>query len=557
MELFGLEIKRRFDKNRDDSPSQNTLKSFVPPTDEEGGVTTVAAGGYFGQYYDLDGSRGSSERDMIIKYREAAEQPETDNAIDDIVNEAIVTNDIGSPVSLNVDDLDYTDEVKKKVVNEFENVTKMLKFKEYGGELFRKWYVDGKIYFHMIVDSSAPKEGIKELRYIDPIYMRKVREVNKEVDKLTGITVAETVDEFFVYNDIDMTSATTVSNMGSGGETLHGVKVAKEAIVYVTSGIMDSTRSKVMSHLHKSLKLINQLRMLEDALVIYRISRAPERRIFYIDVGNLPKGKAEEYVRNMMSQYRNKIVYDSNSGEVRDDRRHKSMLEDFFLPRREGGRGTEITTLPGGENLGQIDDILFFQKKLYKSLNVPLSRLESESGFQVGRATEINREEVKFQKFIDRLRQKFSYIFLTALKTQLVLKGIIVEEDWDSIEENIYVDYQKDNYFSELKEFEILRDRFEILSQMDEYVGKYYSKEWVRKNILQQDDIEIEQQNQQIADESDEGEGEEGEDDLFSDTIPSNKTGKLEDELANNGGDLEKDLDNQPTLEQIIPQELK
>ena len=557
MELFGLEIKRRFDKNRDDSPSQNTLKSFVPPTDEEGGVTTVAAGGYFGQYYDLDGSRGSSERDMIIKYREAAEQPETDNAIDDIVNEAIVTNDIGSPVSLNVDDLDYTDEVKKKVVNEFENVTKMLKFKEYGGELFRKWYVDGKIYFHMIVDSSAPKEGIKELRYIDPIYMRKVREVNKEVDKLTGITVAETVDEFFVYNDIDMTSATTVSNMGSGGETLHGVKVAKEAIVYVTSGIMDSTRSKVMSHLHKCLKLINQLRMLEDALVIYRISRAPERRIFYIDVGNLPKGKAEEYVRNMMSQYRNKIVYDSNSGEVRDDRRHKSMLEDFFLPRREGGRGTEITTLPGGENLGQIDDILFFQKKLYKSLNVPLSRLESESGFQVGRATEINREEVKFQKFIDRLRQKFSYIFLTALKTQLVLKGIIVEEDWDSIEENIYVDYQKDNYFSELKEFEILRDRFEILSQMDEYVGKYYSKEWVRKNILQQDDIEIEQQNQQIADESDEGEGEEGEDDLFSDTIPSNKTGKLEDELANNGGDLEKDLDNQPTLEQIIPQELK
>ena len=557
MELFGLEIKRRFDKNRDDSPSQNTLKSFVPPTDEEGGVTTVAAGGYFGQYYDLDGSRGSSERDMIIKYREAAEQPETDNAIDDIVNEAIVTNDIGSPVSLNVDDLDYTDEVKKKVVNEFENVTKMLKFKEYGGELFRKWYVDGKIYFHMIVDSSAPKEGIKELRYIDPIYMRKVREVNKEVDKLTGITVAETVDEFFVYNDIDMTSATTVSNMGSGGETLHGVKVAKEAIVYVTSGIMDSTRSKVMSHLHKCLKLINQLRMLEDALVIYRISRAPERRIFYIDVGNLTKGKAEEYVRNMMSQYRNKIVYDSNSGEVRDDRRHKSMLEDFFLPRREGGRGTEITTLPGGENLGQIDDILFFQKKLYKSLNVPLSRLESESGFQVGRATEINREEVKFQKFIDRLRQKFSYIFLTALKTQLVLKGIIVEEDWDSIEENIYVDYQKDNYFSELKEFEILRDRFEILSQMDEYVGKYYSKEWVRKNILQQDDIEIEQQNQQIADESDEGEGEEGEDDLFSDTIPSNKTGKLEDELANNGGDLEKDLDNQPTLEQIIPQELK
>ena len=297
--------------------------------------------------------------------------------------------------------------------------------------------------------------------------------------------------------------------------------------------------------------------MLEDALVIYRISRAPERRIFYIDVGNLPKGKAEEYVRNMMSQYRNKIVYDSNSGEVRDDRRHKSMLEDFFLPRREGGRGTEITTLPGGENLGQIDDILFFQKKLYKSLNVPLSRLESESGFQVGRATEINREEVKFQKFIDRLRQRFSYIFLTALKTQLVLKGIIVEDDWPSIEENIYVDYQKDNYFSELKEFEILRDRFEILSQMDEYVGKYYSKEWVRKNILQQDDIEIERQNQQIADESDEGEEEGGDDDLFSDTKPSNKSGNLEDELDGAGGELENDLKDETTLEQIFPQQIK
>tara|TARA_A100001201_G_scaffold143224_2_gene143969 strand:- start:165 stop:1847 length:1683 start_codon:yes stop_codon:yes gene_type:complete len=545
MEIFGYEIKKRFNKNQDDSPNEvSTIKSFVPKTDDEG-VATISAGGYFGQYYDIDGTRGSSDRDQIIKYREAAEQPETDNAIDDIVNEAIVSTDIGAPVTLNVDDLEYEDDVKKKILNEFQEVVKLFKFKEYGSELFRKWYIDGKIFFHIVVDSANPKAGIEELRYIDPLYIRKVREIKKEVDKLTGVTVDETVDEYYVYNDIDQVSATTTSNMQTtGGEgTLHGVKVANEAVVYVPSGIMDATRTKVLSHLHKSLKLINQLRMLEDALVIYRISRAPERRIFYIDVGNLPKGKAEEYVRNMMSQYRNKIVYDQTSGEVRDDRRHKSMLEDFFLPRREGGRGTEITTLPGGENLGQIEDILFFQKKLYKSLNVPLSRLESESGFQVGRATEINREEVKFQKFIDRLRTKFSYIFLTALKTQLVLKGIIVEDDWDSIEEGMFVDYQKDNYFSELKEFEILRDRFDILSQMDEYVGKYYSKEWVRKNILHQDDTEIEQQNQQIADEKEDAGGGE-DDDLFNSTQP-----KLEDELNQMGGDLEKDLKKEQNLE--------
>ena len=308
---------------------------------------------------------------------------------------------------------------------------------------------------------------------------------------------------------------------------------------------MDSSRTKVLSHLHKSVKIINQLRMLEDALVIYRISRAPERRIFYIDVGNLPKGKAEEYVRNMMSQYRNKIVYDADNGEVRDDRRHKSMLEDFFLPRREGGRGTEITTLPGGENLGQIDDILFFQKKLYKSLNVPMSRLDSESGFQVGRATEINREEVKFHKFTSRLRQKFSNIFLSALKTQLILKGIINEDDWPMISENIFVDYQKDNYFAELKEFEIMRDRFDMMSQVENLVEQgYYSKEWVRKNILAQDDQEIEMIDKQIADEKDEGEGDDGVDDLIAGTQPELETqGDLEQELGKNTeGSLENEI---------------
>ena len=541
MEIFGYEIKRRFNKGEEnDSPSleKQTVKSFVPPIDD-GGVSTIAAGGYYGQYYDLGENVGSSEKDLINKYRTAAEQPEADNAIDDIVNEAIAAGDIGSLVSLNVDDLEYETDVKRKILNEFDNVYNLFNFTEYGSDFFRKWYIDGKIYFHIVVDSANPKAGIQDLRYIDPIYMKKVREVKKNVDKLTGVTIEETSDEYYVYSDQDASAAINTNN----SENISGIKVAEEAIIYVTSGIMDSSRQKVLSHLHKSVKVINQLRMLEDALVIYRISRAPERRIFYIDVGNLPKGKAEEYVRNMMSQYRNKIVYDASNGEVRDDRRHKSMLEDFFLPRREGGRGTEITTLPGGENLGQIDDILFFQKKLYKSLNVPLSRLESETGFQVGRATEINREEVKFHKFISRLRQRFSHVFLGALKTQLILKGIINEDDWPGISENIFVDYQKDNYFAELKEFEILRDRMEVMSQLEPYIeAGYYSKEWARRNILGQDDQEIEMIDKQIADEQSEGENEDEFNDLSAGTLPPEEKGALESELDDQDGNLEKEI---------------
>ena len=542
MEIFGYEIKRRFNRGAEnDSPSESTIKSFVPPIDD-GGVSTVAAGGYYGQYYDIDGGGGgSSDRDMIIKYRGAAEQPETDNAIDDIVNESIAAGGVGALASLNVDDLEYETDVKRKILNEFDNVYNLFNFTEFGADFFRKWYIDGKIYFHIVVDSANPKAGIQDLRYIDPINMKKVREVKKQVDKLTGVSVEETVEEYFVYSDTDLAANANTA----AADSISGIKVADEAIIYVSSGIMDASRSKVLSHLHKSIKIINQLRMLEDALVIYRISRAPERRIFYIDVGNLPKGKAEEYVRNMMSQYRNKIVYDADNGEVRDDRRHKSMLEDFFLPRREGGRGTEITTLPGGENLGQIDDILFFQKKLYKSLNVPMGRLDSESGFQVGRATEINREEVKFHKFTSRLRQKFSNIFLSALKTQLVLKGIINEDDWPMMQENIYVDYQKDNYFAELKEFEIMRDRFDMMSQVESLVEQgYYSKDWVRKNILGQADQEIEMIDKQIADEKAEGETDDAIDDLIAGTQPElEKQGDLEKELGNNTeGSLENEI---------------
>jgi hypothetical protein len=540
MELFGFEIKRRINRGEEENPEEEKkLKSFVPPTTDDG-VATISAGGYYGQYYDIDGmDGGQSDREMILRYRSAAEQPETDNAIDDIINESITSHDVGMPISLNVDDLEFEEELKRKILNEFDTICNLFKIKEFGSDYFRKWYIDGKIYFHIVVDTENPKKGIQDLRYIDPINMRKVREVKKEVDKLTGITVTETVEEFFVYNEEPSGGITSVAS----ADAISGIKVAPEAIIYQPSGLMDQSRTKVLSHLHKSIKIINQLRMLEDALVIYRISRAPERRIFYIDVGNLPKGRAEEYVRNMMSQYRNKIVYDASSGEVRDDRRHKSMLEDFFLPRREGGRGTEITTLPGGENLGQIDDILFFQKKLYKSLNVPLSRLDAESGFQVGRATEINREEVKFNKFIQRLRKKFSNILIEALKTQLILKGVINEDDWPGISENIFIDYLKDNYFAELKEFEIMRERFDMMGQVESFIESgYYSKEWVKKNILGQDDQEIDMIGKQIADENAEGENEDEFNDLSAGKIPEEEKGDLEKELNSSEGTLESQI---------------
>ena len=540
MEIFGYEIKKRLDVNTKPEEDKE-IKSFVPKYDDEG-VSTVAAGGYYGQYYDLDGTAVGSDKELILKYREAAEQPECDSAIDDIIDESICSGLSGAPVKLDMDNLQYEDEIKEKISNEFEHIVKLLEFNENGADLFRRWYIDGKIYFHTVVDSNNPQGGIEELRFIDPIHMSKVREIKTETDPVTGALIDETEAEFFIYSEepTDTSSTATAGNAG--------LKITPEAIIYVTSGIMDASRKKVLSNLHKSVKLVNQLRMLEDSLVIYRISRAPERRIFYIDVGNLPKGKAEEYVRNMMSQYRNKIVYDSSTGEVRDDRRHKSLLEDFWLPRREGGRGTEITTLPGGDNLGQIDDIIFFQKKLYKSLNVPLSRLESDTGFNVGRATEINREEVKFQKFIDRLRQRFSYVFLQALKTQLMLKGIIAEEDWDIMKEDISINYVKDNYFSELKEFEVLKDRLDMVSQIEPLVEQgYYSKEWIRKNILRQNDEDIEIMDKQVADEK---ATEEPEDNVMAGT--ETPTGDLEADLNVEEDSLEDDLPETFELEEEI-----
>ena len=487
-ELFGFEIKRKSEE-KEDAKKQ----SFVAPLEDDGS-SYIQAGGHFGQYVDLSGTDGAkSEADLIRRYRDIAGQPECDAAIDDIINESIVSDTVSAPIELLTDDVKQPDNIKKLIREEFENIVELLQFNHYGHEIFRKWYVDGRLFYHIIVDESNPKKGILELRPIDPTRIRKVKEIDQEKDPKTGANLIKKIEEYYLYQD----SALSRSNQG--------LKISKDAIQYTTSGLLDSSRTKVLSYLHKAIKPVNQLRMMEDSLVIYRLSRAPERRIFYIDVGNLPKGKSEEYLRGIMNQYRNKLVYDASTGEIKDDRKHMSMLEDFWLPRREGGRGTEISTLPGGENLGQIDDIIYFQKKLYKSLNVPVNRLEQEAQFSLGRATEISRDEVKFQKFINRLRKKFSWLFLDLLKTQLILKGIITEADWKDIRENVAVDYIKDSHFSELKEAEIFRERLELLAQLDEYVGNYFSKEWVRKNILMQSDEDIEEMDAQIEDERDSG----------------------------------------------------
>jgi len=493
-EFFGFSIKRK---------TEEEPISFVADTESDG-AGVITAGGHFGSYLDLDGDTAKNEAELIVKYRDIAAQQECDAAISDIVNEAIVGDHDSSPVNIILDQLDTSDNIKDVIREEFDRVLSLMNFSNHGHDIFRKWYIDGRLPYHIIIDNKNAKKGIQELRYIDPIKLRKVKEVEEEKDNRTGATLIKSSNEYFVYqNQI--------------GESSSGLKIHKDSIAYATSGMLDPSRRRILSHIQKAIKPVNQLRMMEDSLVIYRISRAPERRIFYIDVGNLPKGKAEEYLRGIMNQYRNKLVYDASTGDIKDDRKHMSMLEDFFLPRREGGRGTEISTLPGGENLGQIDDIVYFQKKLYRALNVPLNRLEQESQFSLGRSTEISRDEVKFKKFIDRLRKRFSDIFLQLLKTQLLLKGIITRQDWEDWKEDIAFDYIEDNYFSELKYNEILRERFEMLASIDEYIGKYVSNEWVRKNILRQSDDEIEEMKKQMDEEEKNGEG--GADDINLDLM--------------------------------------
>jgi len=478
---FGFELKRvqKQEENESKTPS------IVPKVDEDGAGYVSAAGSHFGQYVDMEGTGAKDNQELIKKYRGMAEHPECDAAIEDIINEAIVSSELKGSININLDKVDTNDKIKKTITEEFNGVVAMLNFEEFGHDIFRSWYVDGRIYHHLVVNESNMKAGILEVRPVDATKIRKVKEVEYKKDTKTGAKIVDKTNDFYIYQD-----------RGAGGN--NGIKLTPDSISYVTSGLLDSSKKRVLSYLQKAMKPVNQLRMMEDSLVIYRMARAPERRIFYIDVGNLPKGKAEQHLKDIMSRYRNKIVYDAASGEVKDDRKHMSMLEDFWLPRREGGRGTEISTLPGGENLGQIDDIIYFQKKLYRSLNVPLNRLEQESQFSLGRTTEINRDEIKFQKFIDRLRAKFSHLFLGILKKQLILKGICTEQDWESWKNQIQVDYSRDNHFSEMKDAELLRERLQTMDQISSYVGEYFSREWVMKNVMMFNDEDIEEMSNQV-----------------------------------------------------------
>ena len=483
MQLFGFEIKRK---------QGQELPSVVPPSAIETGSTVVNtgvnAGGYYGMVMDLEGTI-KNENDLIRRYREVSQYSDCDGAIEDIVNEAIVADEDRRSVELELDELKVSASIKTKIKEEFDNVLRILKFDERAHELFRSWYIDGRLYYQILIDEENIKQGIVELRYIDPRKIRRIKNIKKERNK-QGVDVVKEIEEYYLYNDKGITEQTT-----------QGVKLALDSVVYCPSGYVDQNTGMMMSYLHKAIKPVNQLKMIEDSLVIYRISRAPERRIFYIDVGNLPKLKAEQYVTDIMNKFRNKIVYDATTGETRDDRRHLSMMEDFWMPRREGGKGTEITTLPGGQNLGEIQDIEYFQQKLYHALNVPISRLQPQQGFSIGRSQEISRDEVKFNKFIVRLRKKFSVLFSNALRVQLIAKGVIRADEWDDIRPFLKYDYLEDNHFSELKDSEILMQRIQSLQAMDPYVGKYYSQAWVRKNILRLDEDDIEQIEKQIANE--------------------------------------------------------
>ena len=501
-ELFGFRITRA-DKGSGDG--------FTAPPSDDGTLDIVSGGGHYASVLDMDG-RDRNELDLIRRYRDIAQQPECDGAIEDIANEAIVSDERDKSVSLSLDRLDLSRNIKAKIREEFDEVLRLMDFNAKGHDIFRRWYVDGRIYYHKVIDTKAPRKGIKELRYIDPRKIKKVREQRKEKDPKTGLDLVKSIDDYYLYNE---------KGMDQNTGTTSGIKITADSVAYCPSGVVDMHRGTVISYLNKAIKPVNQLRMIEDALVIYRISRAPERRIFYIDVGNLPKVKAEAYLKDVMNRYRNKLVYDAKTGEIRDDRNHMSMLEDFWLPRREGGRGTEITTLPGGSNLGEIDDIKYFQNKLYRSLNVPISRLEAENSFSIGRSDNITRDELKFTKFVQKLRKKFSVLFMDILKTQLVLKGVIAVEEWDTMKEHIQFDFMQDGHFTELKNAEILQNRLDMLGQIESYVGTYFSKEFVRKNVLRMNDEEIEDIENQIKDEEGGDMGAPEDDGMFAHNDPS------------------------------------
>ena len=503
--LFGFSIE-------DSEPLSPTVVSPVPPNNEDG-VDNYVASGFFGQSIDIEGVY-RTEYELIKRYREMALHPECDSAIEDVVNEAVVSDTNDSPVSIELSNLNASDGIKDKIRKEFKYILELLDFDKKSHEIYRNWYIDGRLYYHKVIDLKRPELGIQEMRYIDSLKMKYVRQakktnndkyrlVNKISDNPMDYEFPE-IEEYFVYNP-QSTYPTGSPAPGSFGGSSSGIKMTKDSITYCTSGLVDRNKGSTLSYLHKAIKSLNQLRMIEDSLVIYRLSRAPERRIFYIDVGNLPKVKAEQYLRDVMMRYRNKQVYDANTGEIRDDKKYMSMLEDFWLPRREGGRGTEITTLPGGQNLGEITDIEYFKKKLFRSLNVPTSRMDGEGGFNLGRSSEILRDEVKFSKFVARLRKRFSVMFSDMLKTQLILKNIITPEDWDIMNEHIQYDFLYDNHFAELKNSELLNERLTMVATAEPYVGKYFSQDYVRRNILRQTDTEIIEQDDLIKKEIENG----------------------------------------------------
>jgi len=503
--LFGFSIE-------DTEALSPTTLSPVPPNSEDS-VDHYLSSGFFGSYVDIEGVY-RTEFDLIKRYREMALHPECDSAIEDIVNEAIVSDTNDSPVQIELSNLNASDGIKKKIREEFKYILELLDFDKKSHEIYRNWYIDGRLYYHKVIDLKNPEAGIQEFRYIDAMKMRYVRQAKKKESdkyKISSRTVDNPMDfefpeieEYFVYNP-KMTYPTGTPAPGALGGSSQGIKMSKDSIAYCTSGLVDRNKGSTLSYLHKAIKSLNQLRMIEDSLVIYRLSRAPERRIFYIDVGNLPKVKAEQYLRDVMMRYRNKQVYDSATGEIRDDKKFMAMLEDFWLPRREGGRGTEITTLPGGQNLGEITDIEYFKKKLYRSLNVPPSRMDGEGGFNLGRSSEILRDEVKFTKFVARLRKRFSAMFSDMLRTQLILKNIITPEDWAVMDEHIQFDFLYDNHFSELKDAELLNERLNMVQVAEPYVGKYFSQDYLRRKILRQTDQEIIEQDQIMKKEIEDG----------------------------------------------------
>jgi len=486
VELFGFRIGNQEEEQEKKVVS---VPSFAPPPNLDGALE-VAPGGAYGTYVDMEGV-AKNEAELVTRYREMSMYPECESAIDDVVNESIITDEQDEPISLNLEKLKQPESVKKRIKEEFDTVLKLLDFNNMAYEIFRRWYIDGRMFYHIMIDTKQPRKGIQELRYIDPRRIRKIRQPLKRTPIVgqNSKLIAPAYEEYYLYNLAGM----------SAGTMTQGVKISKDAICYVHSGLLDARNRMVLSYLHKAIKPLNQLRMLEDAVVIYRLARAPERRIFYIDVGNLPKAKAEQYVRDMMVRHKNRLVYDADTGAVKDARKFMTMLEDYWLPRREGGRGTEITTLPGGENLGQMDDVDYFRKKLYKALSVPISRLEPEGQFSLGRSGEINRDEIKFAKFIERLRDRFSHLFDQLLEIQLLLTGVMTREEWKDMKNDIKYDFQRDNYYAEIKEQDMMNNRLSVLGVVDAYAGKYYSVEWIRRHILRQNEEEMKEMDAQMA----------------------------------------------------------